>query len=123
MKMASHKITFLFFTLSLLLCSATLPAGVGTWTSNGPYGAHVLSLAINPAQANEVFLLSQGGYPTRLFRSHDGGKSWTWISTPEEFSFVAMNPSVPSRITALGSDAYALQLYQSLDDGATWQHV
>jgi hypothetical protein len=60
--------------VALALSASNLPAGVNTWTTNGPNGASVQSLAIDPVIPSFVYAgtLSDG-----VFKSADPGLSYS----------------------------------------------
>lgn len=86
----------------------------------------VWSLARQPGDANVIF----AGYePAALYRSSDGGESWTGIKLPSAYPAVTVGPHMPKRITGIavgsgGADIYlSLEiggLLRSLDGGKQW---
>ena len=89
--------------------------GHAEWTPmNGPYGGSVISLL----HTSTGTLLAGTDYG-RLFRSVNGGQSWTQVYTPiEEFS---MRRSITS-LTAVNDILYAVGSFvvSSTDGGNTW---
>ena len=55
--------------------AATVHAGSGVWTSTGPYGGFVSTVAINETAANTVWAAGAGG----VFRSYNSGGTWARI--------------------------------------------
>lgn len=62
--------------LGLLLISASATAGVGEWTSSGPYGGLVEKLAINPETPTTMLAITNG----TVARSIDGAASWQIVN-------------------------------------------
>src|SRR5689334_5834543 len=76
--------------LKLLAVAAMLPwgtltAGVNRWTSIGPDGGSVWAVAIDPQNSRTLYGMTGAG----LFKSTDGGASWT-----------AANPGLPAFVSA-----------------------
>src|SRR6185369_9820279 len=110
------------FILSTLLAitSGPLLAGVNQWTSLGPEGGPVHSLAIDPQNAATAYALAGG----LLFRSTTAGASWT--STPviadswtTSASALAIDPKNSGTVYVGGSGAIA----KTTDGGRTWSAV
>ena len=49
-----------------------------SWTSDGPFGAQVFALAINPITPTTLYVATNGG---GVFRSLNGGSSWSAVNT------------------------------------------
>ncbi|MBN8727689.1 MAG: hypothetical protein J0H15_08295 [Xanthomonadales bacterium] len=60
-------------TMALALCSGAAWAGAGVWTSEGPYGGEAGKLLADPSTPGLLYAGTPGG----IFRSNDGGVSWT----------------------------------------------
>lgn len=97
------------------------------------------SLVVSPGDPNVVFVGSEGN---GIFRSVNGGTSWTWMRTGlrhdghtayAEVWDLAVAPSRPSRLYAAMTDSPGPQagpypsarggLYRSDDDGETWRQM
>ncbi|MBS0486306.1 MAG: hypothetical protein JSS13_03115 [Proteobacteria bacterium] len=59
--------------LSSTLFAGTALAGNAMWTSEGPFGGSVYRLYVSPTSPSVLYAGSRGG----IFRSNDGGVSWT----------------------------------------------
>ena len=123
---------FLPLLLSLIL-AAPVSAGVDEWTTDGPLGGGVSSVAVAPSDPD---VLCAGTLSAGAFKSTDGGETWavtgpglrrrpvTWSSTLDRaltsFRDIAVDPVDPSRIYVanLGSG-----LFRSVDGGESWQRV
>src|SRR5450759_5528683 len=53
-------------------------AGPGVWTSGGPYGGYVSTLAVNPKSPSTLYA---GGYGDGVFESTDAGGTWVTANT------------------------------------------
>src|SRR5437870_2022969 len=104
-------------------------AGIDVWTTNGPYGGTIRSLAIDSQSSTTLYASVEGvdvnGAPTvdGVFKSTDEGGSWTAINTgltnPGGIS-LAIDPRTPTTLYAgtAGSGAF-----KSTDGGGTWAAV
>jgi photosystem II stability/assembly factor-like uncharacterized protein len=108
----------LLLVLTSLLSLAPLAAQeeLPSWTSIGPDGGKVQTLATSPALPNRIFAgLVGNGYG--IFRSTDRGKSWS--AAPDQLGRVVLDLA----ISADGSAMYAATrtgLLKSTDGGALW---
>jgi photosystem II stability/assembly factor-like uncharacterized protein len=96
------------------------PALFSGWEmTNGPFSGMVYSLAVDPNNSQRVFAaLEEGG----LFRSDNGGQSWTHIEeslTNVSISAVAVAGDGQAVYVGTGSDG----VYKSLNGGQTWTQV
>src|SRR5947208_3499745 len=66
----------LLATGALALATAA-SAAVGSWSPLGPDGEAIQGLAADPSNPNLVYAAT----PTSVFRSGDGGASWTFAGT------------------------------------------
>ncbi len=121
-------------TLSLLAAGASLSpsvnAGQGAWTSGGPYGGNISALAIDPSNPATLYAGTSGG---RVFKSTDGGKSWTFkvgltptSAIQASVHALAIDPSAPTTLYAatgyFDPDHFRFDggVYKSTDSGGTW---
>jgi photosystem II stability/assembly factor-like uncharacterized protein len=106
-------------TLAALVLLAALPgslkAGVGEWTSGGPDGAIVESLAVHPSNPSTVYASTLGG----LCKSVDAGATWT--PTGQFGGLIVLPTSSPSVVYATSSSLISIRaFYRSTDGGETW---
>jgi photosystem II stability/assembly factor-like uncharacterized protein len=91
-------------------------AGLNQWTTNGPAAVSIRAVATDPLNVGPVYAASEG---FGMFKSLDGGASWTSINsglTSAVVRAVAINPQVSSTLyigTAGG-------VFASTNGGATW---
>lgn len=92
----------------------------GKWTTNGPWGGSISDLVIDP---NNPKIIYAGGRYDGIFRSMDGGESWTAFrgGLPYDLGVVdlTINPSTPSTLyigTWHG-------VYKSTDRGENWTAI
>src|SRR5260370_15379280 len=113
------------FALSLALTSCAF-AGINRWTSNGPPTAGVRYLAIDPVESATIYAAVGDAC---LFRSTDGGGTWSVITIDPRINpavtAVAVDPVTPGTIYAgsvnsVGGLAPSALLYKSIDSGETW---
>jgi hypothetical protein len=106
--------------------------GGNTWarlnTGLPAQGFTVASILINPVNTAVVYVgITPGGQPDAtgappqpgLYKSTDGGASWTFISSQPDGSFLAIDSATPS--TLYSSDASGP--IKSVDSGTTWTAI
>ncbi|HSN87656.1 MAG TPA: hypothetical protein VL025_12910, partial [Thermoanaerobaculia bacterium] len=102
--------------LILLLLAGPAGAAVeGTWTSLGPEGGDAVSLAVSPDRVLWAGLSNAGG----LFRSSDGGESWSRTGGElghQSILAVAADPVRPKLVYAGTWNGF----FRSIDGGRTW---
>ena len=123
------------YTATLILLAAgawfspVAYAGQGVWTSGGPYGGNITALAIDPANSALLYAGTPGG---RVFKSTNGGKSWTfkvgltptspWVLQPSVYA-LAIDPATPTTLYAgrirLTTSRW-WRVFKSTDSGGTW---
>jgi hypothetical protein len=86
--------------VGLLILLSASPAGVvfaGTnvWTTTGPEGGVVLSLALDPLTPATLYVGTSGG---GVFKSTDGGGNWSAVNTclsNNDVMSLAIDPATP----------------------------
>lgn len=105
--------------VALLFALLTQAIGIfaAPWTSSGPAGGVTRALVAAEANPQLMYLASSGG----LFRTDDGGATWSTITgslaDPVVLTLAPSDPAVV--IVASGSG----QLHRSDDRGATWRII
>jgi len=129
-----HTKTFWKVLLIGLLLLPTLgpvrevSAGVNVWTSNGPEGGDIRTLAVDPQTPTTLYAGTYGGgaagsYGGGVFKSVDGGATWSAVNTGlTDFDILslAIDPQTP---TTLYVGTYNDGVFKSTDGGATWNPV
>ena len=95
------------FTISV----HTAQAGTNVWTSNGPGGGSVTTLAIDPSTPPTLYAGYADTYGGGVFKSTDGTTSWQAVHAglPDDgVTAVAIDPSTPHTLYAgtRGSGVY-----------------
>ncbi len=91
-------------------------AATPTWTTSGPPGGLISSLAVDPVHAGVVYAGTSSG----LFRSTDGGGTWNLVALDKQALFgLALHPRTP-RIMFVGVPGAMLR---SEDRGKDWTVV
>src|SRR5437660_130265 len=90
-----------FLGALLVTSSMTAEGGINSWTStNGPGGGSIGALAIDPVTPSTLYA---GAYSGGVFKSTDGGGSWTAVNTGLTDFYVrtlAIDPQTPATIYA-----------------------
>jgi len=134
-----HKtFTLTFWATTALLIGIMLispydsAAGMDVWTSNGPYGGPVSQVAINPIEPNIMYAAvssvdSYEGYGKGVFKSTDGGETWSPSSTGLtnlSIITIAIDPKTPSTLYAGTSEAGGPSgLFKSVNGGESWTRL
>lgn len=112
---------FPIFALALICGTQGAMAGVGSWTSLGPDGAQVTALAVDPRNPSLVYA---GTFIGGVFRSRDGGSSWTGASaglgTPAGFHWarwLAVDPHDSAVLYAATDQG----VFKSTDRAGQWR--
>jgi hypothetical protein len=107
--------------LAAIAISCTIPslalAGLDTWTSGGPAGQAIRALAIHPTVSTTLYA---GSESTGMYRSVDGGDSWTPINTgltDLRVFAISIDPLTPT-VLLVGTNGGGV--FRSLDAGDTW---
>jgi hypothetical protein len=114
------NISFRRFLLFGVLCT-TFPgvglAGLGRWTSGGPEGATVLSLAVDPADSATVFAGTEAG---GVFKSSDSGARWSFAGLGGlSVSAIVADPTDGTKLYA----AAGSNVFKSTDGGISWRNA
>src|SRR2546426_2326970 len=88
------------------------PLSLNKWSSNGPDGGQVLSLAIDRSNPATIYAATASG----VFKSTNGGESWSSSLTNTYVQIVAIAPTTPTTLYA-GSRT---GVYRTTDGGASW---
>jgi hypothetical protein len=91
-------------------------AGNGDWTSGGPPDA-ITAIALHPTNHQELLAAGRAS----LWRTRDGGASWTSIADAALAGTLAYDPLSPA--TVYGASADRKRVMKSTDGGATWSAI
>jgi photosystem II stability/assembly factor-like uncharacterized protein len=93
-------------------------AGINRWTSNGPDGGIIAAPVMDPRNT-VVFAASSAG----LFRSRDGGQSWSLANNDPLWALATSDPRAPSLAIQPTTLNLFAALGKSADGGSTWQEI
>src|SRR5437667_179650 len=105
--------------LSALLLLGNLhraEAGINVWTTNGPEGGSINALAMDPQVPATLYAGANGG---GVFKSTDGGGSWSAVNTGLTSTFVralAIDPQASTTLYAGTNNG----VFKSTDGAGTW---
>jgi photosystem II stability/assembly factor-like uncharacterized protein len=115
--------------LVLFFWSVTALAGVNRWTSRGPEGASILSLAIDPTRPDILYAgtgsYSTGHYTASIIKSVDGGRTWAASGaglTTGVIDQILIDPIDPDRVYAKAQAGDGM-VFVSTNGGARWEPV
>jgi photosystem II stability/assembly factor-like uncharacterized protein len=109
--MGSSRIRILFATLLALAGAARAIAP--PWTPLGPFGGTVAQLTADPAHSGTLYATTGNG----IYKTADGGVSWTSVYIGIPSSNVAVDPASPAILYA---GVQGPVLIKSTDGGAHW---
>jgi photosystem II stability/assembly factor-like uncharacterized protein len=100
--------------LILTLVSVTAFAG---WSSSGPTGGSVNTVVVAPSDPAVIWAGDAAG----VFRSIDGGTSWTNVSgLLVDVGFLAVDANDPNKAWAAAGWESTARVWRTTDGGATW---
>ncbi len=118
MPSSSPHRTFLAF-LALLVLAVPLSALPGEWRNLGPDGGSVYTLAIAPSNPQVMYAGVEGG----LYRSVDGGATWTYAGRGLDFvipvSSIGVDPVQASTVYVGQVEG----VFKSVNGGESWAPV
>lgn len=83
-------------------------------------GANVLSMATHPADANIVYLGTEGN---GIFVTKDGAETWTQIAFPARVYGIALDQQNPETIYAAGFNNKRGKIYKRLAEDQEWREI
>lgn len=108
----------LAFCCAAVIVPAAARAGVNYWTSNGPAGAWVNALAIDPTNAATIYAGANG-----VFKSTDSGEHWGDVGVDAvRVNALAIHRTPPNTICLATGYGFPEQgVYRSTDGGQRWR--
>ncbi len=107
--------------LAVAALSVTLSAGTNVWTSIGPEGGIVRSLAVDPQNPSTVYAAAPA---SGILKTTDGGASWTRLGsapTPESFGLISL--AIDSKGTVYAAGCPGDRVFKTTDGGASWSAI
>ncbi len=106
---------------------AGIDSGKWTWLGPGNVGGRLRAIAIDPRNANRIFVGAASG---GIWISANAGGSWAQVNdflpnlSITSLVFDANNPSVMYAGTGeVSAGLVGVGIFKSVDDGITWQHL
>ncbi len=90
----------------------TVTQGIGVWNGGELYGGNINKIVINPLTPTTLYAIAAD---VGLFRSQDGGESWSFQLSPSA-DYPAIDPLSPNRIYVYGSPHQPGQFLFRSDD-------
>jgi photosystem II stability/assembly factor-like uncharacterized protein len=114
--------------LAAALAVAALPAAAATnlWTPLGDDTGHFSNFAPDPFEPGILYAVSADDAPERtqeVFRSTDGGQSWSWAHAGLSASPVTLLEADPVRPRTLYAANQEGHFYRSTDRGTSWTEL
>ena len=101
-------------------------AGQGVWTSGGPYGGYMATLAVDPSNPNALYAGTSGG---GVYKSTNAGGTWapanSGLTYLDQVSALVVDPTTPATVyagTASGTNS-AGGIFRSTNAGGTWASI
>jgi photosystem II stability/assembly factor-like uncharacterized protein len=116
----SKRIVMVAFLLFISVMSRQASAGLNQWTSIGPEGGYINTLAIDPINTNVIYT---GTFSNGVFKSVDAGANWSPANaslTNLNVRTLVIDPSQSSVIYA-GTDGGGV--FKSMNGGANWSAI
>src|SRR5437773_11977296 len=101
----------------LVTSSRTAEGGINFWTSIGPEGGLIKAIAIDPMTPATLYA---GIYSGGVYKSTNGGGSWTAVNTGltnPNMTALAIDPQAPATLYA---GTYSRGVSKSTDGGGCW---
>ncbi len=120
----SRYIPFLMAAWTLLLAPALLRAGVNAWGGRMPPGAPSTSTILTAADPSNPDVVYAASY-SDLYRSDDGGRTWTHLRSFPSIQSLLVDPTSPSTLllgTTVDEGVFTSSsgVLKSVDGGRTW---
>jgi hypothetical protein len=121
--MSRKRFVSIAFLALVLAIPASLRAGANTWTGGRPVATiegEPTRIAADPSDPYVVY----GAFGPRLYRSRDGGLTWSRLRSFETLRALLVHPASPSTIYVAAAevldDEYRDGVWKSTDAGETW---
>jgi photosystem II stability/assembly factor-like uncharacterized protein len=116
--MNTEKLIIIFAIIISISAVSNAFADDNNWTSNGPDGGSVYTIAIHPIN-NQILYI--GTIQNGIYKSTNGGMDWVHLDSDSLYEIIRV-----IRIHPLGRDTiYASTVegaYKSINSGETWSH-
>src|ERR1051326_7366313 len=116
LRIGNKAIRIALITVAL---SVTLCAGTNVWTSIGPEGGSVQSLAVDPRNPSTVYAAAPA---SGIFKTTDGGASWTRVGSepiPKSSGLLSLAIDSAGTVYAAGCPG----VFKTTDGGASWSAI
>ena len=103
-------------SLIVWIAGMFLQAGVNSWTTGGPYGGEIMSLAVDYQTPNVIYVGTMGG---GVYKSQNWGQSWSVVNnglSDMEVDVLVLDPQDHNTLYI----GQVLGVSKSTDGGAHW---
>jgi photosystem II stability/assembly factor-like uncharacterized protein len=119
-RVRSRRLLGIAVMLLVLAIHSPAGAGMGQWTSTGPFGGLVNVLAVDPQTPTNVYAAAPGG----IFKSVDGGMTWARATngiTDLTIDALVIDPKTPTTLYA-GAETGG-GVFKSTDGANSWTQL
>jgi len=112
--------SYIYWTiLTLFIVAPFANADENCWSTNGPYDARVMAIAIHPDNNQHIYI---GTVESGIYQTFNGGEEWLHIDSdilPNNIRVIAIHPTGPDTMYASTTQG----LYKSINAGQSWELI
>ncbi|MHC4945302.1 MAG: WD40/YVTN/BNR-like repeat-containing protein [Planctomycetota bacterium] len=117
-KLKYYRINKTFIAVLFLALTFQSAAWADTWESVGPSGGTFIGSVSDPADADNIIAITSSPSPSKVYRTYDGGASWSQIGEVPYYYLYNMCAYDFSKLYVV---SYS-RCYYSTDGGVSWSY-